>query len=138
MNTNETNAAKTNEITLTVTRRDRGPGPGTHTTIVESPWAEALAVIDGLATASDNATYRGVRFGRKLQGELVTYLRTDYASPQWAAIQETTEPGHTPSRRNISIRFWPPPRRSRRSSPKPSPPHRIMSAPTIGTDAGIA
>lgn len=73
--------------TLTVTREDRGPG--SHTTIVESPWAEALAVIDGLARASDNATYRGVRFGRKLQSQLVIYLNCDYSTPEWAVIRDT-------------------------------------------------
>ena len=35
--------------TLTVTSVERGPGR--HTTIVESPWAEALKTIDGLAEA---------------------------------------------------------------------------------------
>lgn len=72
--------------TLTVRFFERGPG--NHKTIVESPWADALAVIDGLASATDNATYRGVRFGRKLQGELVIYLKTDYASPEWATIRD--------------------------------------------------
>lgn len=75
------------QITVTVITRERGPGR--HTTIVESPWAEALATIDGLARATDNATYRGVRFGRKLQQQLVTYLRCDYSTPEWAAIRDT-------------------------------------------------
>ena len=73
--------------TLTVTREERGPGH--HATIVESPWAEALATIDGLACATDNATFRGVRFGRKLQEELVEHLRCDYGSPEWAVIRDT-------------------------------------------------
>lgn len=73
--------------TLTVTTEERGPGR--HTTIVESPWSEALAVIDGLATATGNATYRGVQFGRKRQQELTVYLRVDRCSPEWAAIAAT-------------------------------------------------
>ena len=73
--------------TLTVKFFDRGPG--NHTTIMESPWAEALAVIDGLARASNNATYRGVQFGRKLQSELVIYLRVDFSTPEWAVIRDT-------------------------------------------------
>ena len=76
-----------NLVTLTVTTRDRDPG--SHTTIVESPYAEALKVIDGLACATDNATYRGVKFGRKLQQRLVIYLRCDYSTPEWAAIRQT-------------------------------------------------
>ncbi len=73
--------------TVTVTRTDRGPG--SFETIVESPWHEALAVIDGLTRATNNATYRGVTFGRQLQRQLVSYLRVDFLSPQWATIRDT-------------------------------------------------
>jgi hypothetical protein len=74
-------------VTVTVTFQERGPG--NHTTIVESPWAEALAVIDGLATARDNATYRNVRFGRELQRKLTIYLRCDFSSSHWDVIRRT-------------------------------------------------
>lgn len=77
----------TDTRTLTVIHHERGPG--NHNTVEESPWKEALAVIDGLACANDNATYRNVRFGRKLQSQLVTYLRLDFASEQWAVIRDT-------------------------------------------------
>lgn len=71
-----------NTMRLTITTRNRGCG--THTTIVEEPYASALATIDGLASASDNATYRGVRFGRQRQRELVIYFRPHL----WCDIEE--------------------------------------------------
>lgn len=82
-------------ITVTVTTRNRGAG--THTTIVESPYAEALAVIDGLNTAS-NATYRGVRFGRARQNAMTPVLRVDYRSAEWQAILATGSGPYTFSR----------------------------------------
>jgi len=57
---------------VTIKRYDRGCG--NHTTIVEEPYASALDNIDGLARATNNATYRGVRFGRQRQMNLVMYL----------------------------------------------------------------
>jgi hypothetical protein len=77
----------TDMVTVQISHRNRGCG--SHTTITDEPWAAALANIDGLATARDNATYRGVRFGRQRQGQLVTYLRIPLEilkSPEWAAI----------------------------------------------------
>jgi hypothetical protein len=78
-------------VLCNVKRFDRGPG--THFTITDEPYASALANIDGLATATDNATYRGVRFGRKLQNKHVIYLRKPegygYDSPEWQAVLKT-------------------------------------------------
>ena len=71
---------------LTITTENRGCG--NHTTIVEEPYASALANIDGLASASDNATYRGVRFGRQRQRELVIYFRPHlWNIEEWRAIK---------------------------------------------------
>ena len=67
---------------LTITTENRGCR--IHTTIVEEPYASALANIDGLASASNNATYRGVRFGRSRQMELVIYFQPH----QWCDIEE--------------------------------------------------
>lgn len=76
-------------MTTTVTVKTYDRGPGRHTTIVESPWAEALATIDGLATSTDNATFRGVKFGKKLQSQLVVYLDVSFDSPEWSVIRDT-------------------------------------------------
>ncbi len=78
----------TTDTLVTVTVTTCGRGPGHHTTILESPWAEALATIDGLDQATGDATFRGVRFGRKLQRQLVTYLRIDFATPEWDTIRK--------------------------------------------------
>jgi len=77
---------------LTVRFTDRDCG--NHSTIVEPPYAEALAVIDGLINATDDATYRGVRFGGTLRDKLVSgfrSLKVDHASSAWAAIVATGE-----------------------------------------------
>lgn len=70
---------------VTVKHSDRGCG--SHTTIVEEPYASALANIDGLATARDNATYKGVRFGRDLQQKLTIYFMPHIES--WQTGVET-------------------------------------------------
>jgi len=57
---------------LTITTTDRGCG--NHCTILEEPYASALANIDGLAHSPNNRTYRGVRFGSGLAGKLVIYF----------------------------------------------------------------
>lgn len=72
---------------MTVLHRNRNCG--SHTTLEEEPYASALSNIDGLACATDNATYRGVRFGRQKQRELTIYLDVDYRSPDWPAIRDT-------------------------------------------------
>lgn len=87
--------SQTTTATRTVTVRHYDRGCGNHQTIVESPWAEALAVIDGLARATNDATYRNVRFGRKLQQKLVVYLRVDLSSPEWAVIRDAGTGPHT-------------------------------------------
>lgn len=64
-------------------------GCGTHTTITDEPYAAALANIDGLATASDNATYRGVKFGRDLQRSMVIRCWADTAI--WQAGEKSMQ-----------------------------------------------
>lgn len=66
-------------------RFDRGCG--NHTVILDEPYYSALANIDGLARATNNATFRGVNFGRAKQRELVVYFEApknfSYEDADW-------------------------------------------------------
>lgn len=65
--TNETGSETMTKIEMEVIS---GGSWGPEVKILTEPHATHFATVDGLRTATNNATFRGVKFGRKLQNRL--------------------------------------------------------------------
>lgn len=61
---------------------------GCDVLLLDEPYATHQKNVWGLHQATNNATYRGVKFGRKLQRELGYMSLVSFLHPDWDAVRD--------------------------------------------------